>query len=94
MGHRRSAVASLLDVKEISKAYGGVQAIRSCSFLVAEGSIAGLIGPNGAGKTTAFDVINGIVTPDTGAIVFRGTEVTGWMPHKITRLGLSRTFQI
>jgi neutral amino acid transport system ATP-binding protein len=94
MGHRRSAVASLLDVKDISKAYGGVQAIRSCSFLVAEGSITGLIGPNGAGKTTAFDVINGIVTPDAGAIVFRGTEVTGWMPHKITRLGLSRTFQI
>jgi branched-chain amino acid transport system ATP-binding protein len=71
-----------------------VQAIRSCSFAVAEGSITGLIGPNGAGKTTAFDVINGIVTPDAGAIVFRDTEVTGWMPHRITRLGLSRTFQI
>jgi len=71
-----------------------VQAIRSCSFAVVEGSITGLIGPNGAGKTTAFDVINGIVTPDAGAIVFRDTEVTGWMPHKITRLGLSRTLQI
>jgi branched-chain amino acid transport system ATP-binding protein len=91
---RRSAVATLLDLKNISKAYGGVQAVRSCSFAVREGSITGLIGPNGAGKTTAFDIVSGIVTPDEGAVTFDGVEVTGWMPHRVTRLGVSRTFQI
>jgi branched-chain amino acid transport system ATP-binding protein len=61
---------------------------------VREGSITGLIGPNGAGKTTAFDIVSGIVTPDEGAVTFDGVEVTGWMPHRVTRLGVSRTFQI
>jgi branched-chain amino acid transport system ATP-binding protein len=61
---------------------------------VREGSITGLIGPNGAGKTTAFDIVSGIVTPDEGAVIFDGVEVTGWMPHRVTRLGVSRTFQI
>lgn len=68
--------------------------MRSCSFGVVEGSITGLIGPNGAGKTTAFDVINGIVTPDAGSVSFEDTDITGWMPHRVTRLGISRTFQI
>jgi neutral amino acid transport system ATP-binding protein len=61
---------------------------------VAEGSITGLIGPNGAGKTTAFDIISGIVTPDEGSVLFDGVDVTDWMPHRITRRGVSRTFQI
>ena len=59
-----------------------------------EGSVTGLIGPNGAGKTTAFDIISGIVTPDEGSVSFAGTEVTDWMPHRVTRRGVSRTFQI
>lgn len=84
----------MLEVREISKAYGGVRAVNGSSFSVAEGSITGLIGPNGAGKTTAFDIIGGIVTPDSGSVSLDGTDVTGWMPHKITRLGVSRTFQI
>jgi branched-chain amino acid transport system ATP-binding protein len=83
-----------LDVQGITKSYGGLEAVRSCSFSVSPGSITGLIGPNGAGKTTAFDVISGIVTPDEGAVVFNGVDVTGWMPHRVTRLGVSRTFQI
>lgn len=87
-------VADLLEVQEISKAYGGIQAVDGCSFSVAEGSITGLIGPNGAGKTTAFDIISGIVTPDEGSVSFEGTEVTDWMPHRVTRRGVSRTFQI
>jgi len=87
-------VADLLEVREISKAYGGVQAVDRCSFTVKEGSITGLIGPNGAGKTTAFDIISGIVTPDEGTVWFDGIDVTGWMPHRVTRRGVNRTFQI
>jgi neutral amino acid transport system ATP-binding protein len=68
--------------------------VSGCSFTVAEGTITGLIGPNGAGKTTAFDIISGIVTPDQGNVHFDGTEVTDWMPHRVTRRGVSRTFQI
>jgi branched-chain amino acid transport system ATP-binding protein len=83
-----------MQVHEISKAYGGIQAVHSCSFSVDQGSITGLIGPNGAGKTTAFDVISGIVTPDAGTVEVDGVDVTGWMPHRITRRGVSRTFQI
>ncbi|MGH8949940.1 MAG: ABC transporter ATP-binding protein [Acidimicrobiia bacterium] len=83
-----------MDIRGITKTYGGVVAVRSCSFLVSTGSITGLIGPNGAGKTTAFDIVSGIVTADEGAVVFDGVDVTGWMPHRITRLGISRTFQI
>lgn len=84
----------MLEVQEISKAYGGVRAVEGCSFAVTERSITGLIGPNGAGKTTAFDIISGIVTPDSGSVSFNGTEITDWMPHRVTRRGISRTFQI
>ena len=59
-----------------------------------EGSITGLIGPNGAGKTTAFDVISGVLAPDSGRVFFDGVDMTGWLPHRVTRRGLSRTFQI
>ncbi|MGH8948705.1 MAG: ABC transporter ATP-binding protein [Acidimicrobiia bacterium] len=59
-----------------------------------EGSITGLIGPNGAGKTTAFDVISGVLAPDSGSVYFDGVDMTGWLPHRVTRKGLSRTFQI
>jgi branched-chain amino acid transport system ATP-binding protein len=61
---------------------------------VEEGSITGLIGPNGAGKTTAFDVISGVLAPDSGTVHFDDTHITGWLPHRVTRKGLSRTFQI
>lgn len=84
----------MLAVRDVSKAYGGIQAVAKCTFSVEEGSITGLIGPNGAGKTTAFDIISGIVTPDEGNVVFDGVDVTNWMPHRITRRGVSRTFQI
>lgn len=87
-------VTDLLEVQGISKAYGGIQAVKDSSFSVTEGSITGLIGPNGAGKTTAFDIISGIVTPDEGSVFFEGIEVTDWMPHRVTRRGVSRTFQI
>ena len=87
-------VTDLLEVRDISKTYGGVQAVNRCSFSVTNGSITGLIGPNGAGKTTAFDIISGIVAPDEGSVIFDGREITEWMPHRVTRSGVSRTFQI
>ena len=87
-------MTALLETRGLNKAYGGLQAVRDCSIAVREGSITSLIGPNGAGKTTAFDVINGVVSPDSGRVIFDGTDVTGVFPHKLTRLGMSRTFQI
>jgi branched-chain amino acid transport system ATP-binding protein len=84
----------LLEAREISKAYGGVRALAGATIAVEDGSITGLIGPNGAGKTTAFDVISGVLAPDSGTVHFDDTDITGWLPHRVTRKGLSRTFQI
>jgi branched-chain amino acid transport system ATP-binding protein len=84
----------LLEVDHVSKAFGGVRAVADCSFAVQEGTITALIGPNGAGKTTAFNLISGILTPDSGRIRFAGNDITGLRPHKIARLGVGRTFQI
>ena len=86
--------AALLDVTGLSKRFGGLQAISDLSLRVGEGEIVGLIGPNGAGKTTAFGLISGFLTPDAGAIQFRGRSITGLPPHRVCALGLARTFQI
>lgn len=85
---------ALLELRNVRKAYGGIIAVNGASFEVAEGGITALIGPNGAGKTTAFDTISGVVEPDEGEIVFDGLDVTGLMPHVITKHGMGRTFQI
>ncbi len=87
-------MTALLEVRDLNKAFGGLQAVNRCSFNVEVGSITALIGPNGAGKTTAFDIINGVLQPDSGTVRFRGRDVTGLLPHRLTRLGISRTFQI
>ncbi len=87
-------MTALLEVRDLNKAFGGLQAVNRCSFNVEVGSITALIGPNGAGKTTAFDIINGVLAPDSGTVRFRGRDVTGLLPHRLTRLGISRTFQI
>ncbi len=84
----------ILEARDLNKAFGGLQAVRRCSFEVAAGSITALIGPNGAGKTTVFDILNGILAPDSGRVIFDGRDVTGLMPHSLTRRGVSRTFQI
>ena len=85
---------ALLDVTGLSKRFGGVRAISDLSLRVGEGEIVALIGPNGAGKTTAFGLISGFLTPDAGAIHFRGRSITGLPPHRVCALGLARTFQI
>lgn len=85
---------ALLELHNVTKDFGGLRAVDHVSFQVKRGSITALIGPNGAGKTTLFNVITGLLKPTEGQVVFSGTDITGWPPHRIIRLGMSRTFQI
>ena len=84
----------ILKVSGVGKRFGGVRAVHQVSFHINEGEIFGLIGPNGAGKTTLFNLINGVIRPDEGSVVFRGQDITGMQPYRVVRLGLSRTHQI
>jgi len=84
----------ILDVRGVSKTYGGLKAVQQVTFDVREGEIVGIIGPNGAGKTTLFNLLNGVVMPDEGAVSFAGTAITGWKPNAICRAGIGRTFQV
>jgi ABC-type branched-subunit amino acid transport system ATPase component len=84
----------LLKVENISKAFGGVQAVQNVSFAVNKGDILGIIGPNGSGKTTLANLTTGFVRPDRGTVLFKGRVITGAPPHKIANLGLTRTFQV
>jgi neutral amino acid transport system ATP-binding protein len=85
---------ALLETHGLVKDFGGLRAVDGATFSVEEGSITSLIGPNGAGKTTAFNLINGTLRANAGRVVFDGHDITGWRPHRITRRGISRTFQI
>lgn len=84
----------MLEVKGLSKHFGGIRAVDDCTFSVEKGSITALIGPNGAGKTTAFNCISRTMTPTRGEVWLDGERIDGMRPHKITARGLSRTFQI
>ncbi len=86
--------APVLEVRELSKRFGGVAAVSGCSLRLGPGRIYGLIGPNGSGKTTLFDCITGLVRRDAGEIRFRGRRIDGLPTHRITRLGIGRTFQV
>jgi len=83
----------LLEVKNIGKRFGGLQAVKDVSFTVQPGMIKAVIGPNGAGKTTLFHLVSGFLAPDTGTITFQEHSIHGREPHEIAGLGLSRTFQ-
>jgi branched-chain amino acid transport system ATP-binding protein len=83
----------LLEVNNISKRFGGLQAVKDVSFSVQENSIKAVIGPNGAGKTTLFNLLSGFLLPDSGAIVYKGRPIHAKSPHEIAQQGLSRTFQ-
>ncbi|HEX2424032.1 MAG TPA: ABC transporter ATP-binding protein [Actinomycetota bacterium] len=84
---------NLLDVRGVSKHFGGLYALSGLDFAVEEGEIVSIIGPNGAGKSTVFNVITGLYAPDDGDVVFRGESIVGLTPNQITRLGIARTFQ-
>lgn len=85
---------ALLQTQALSKSFGGIKAVDVCTFDVKQGSITALIGPNGAGKTTVFNIISGLLKPDSGSITFDGYRIDSKQPHQITRKGISRTFQI
>jgi branched-chain amino acid transport system ATP-binding protein len=85
--------APLLDVKSLTKFFGGLCAVRDFDLALAPGSLTGLIGPNGAGKTTVFNTITGLYEPSGGQISFKGEPIAGLEPFEITRLGIGRTFQ-
>ncbi len=84
----------MLELKAVSKSFGGLRATDAVSLVVPEGHIVSLIGPNGAGKTTLFAIASGFLKPDSGFIRFLGQDVTGLPPHEVCRLGLVRTFQV
>ena len=84
----------LLRTEQVHKAYGGVQALESCTLEVDEGSVAGLIGPNGSGKTTLFNVITGYARADTGEVYLGGQRITNVAPDRVFALGIGRTFQL
>ncbi len=84
----------MLDIRALSKRFGGLHAVRDVALAVPEGRIVALIGPNGAGKTTTFAMIAGFIRPDAGTITFDGRDITGLRPDRIAGRGMVRTFQI
>jgi branched-chain amino acid transport system ATP-binding protein len=84
----------VLEVKNLSRAFGGIQAVSGVSFQLRKGEIVGLIGPNGAGKTTLVNLVTGVVPPSAGSVFFEGRDVTRQRPWQAARRGLARTFQI
>jgi branched-chain amino acid transport system ATP-binding protein len=84
----------LLVIDRVTKRFGGLVAVNDISIEVKKGEILGLIGPNGSGKTTLFNIITGLYSPDGGTITFKGERIEGLKPHKISRKGIGRTFQV
>jgi branched-chain amino acid transport system ATP-binding protein len=89
--HHRSG---LLEIKGLTRAFGGLMAVSDLDLSIRPGEFFGLIGPNGAGKTTVFNLISGVIPPTKGSILLGGTDITGIPTHAITRRGLARTFQL
>ena len=87
-------MAKVLEVHELAKSFGGVQAVNKLSFDLREGQLLAMIGPNGAGKSTCFNLINGQLRPDYGKVVIMGRKINGYKPRQVWKLGVGRTFQI
>lgn len=83
----------ILEARGLSKSFGGIKALNGVDLLLRKGELAGLIGPNGSGKTTVFNVITGIYRPDRGTVTMETKRIAGLAPHRISRLGIARTFQ-
>jgi len=87
-------MSAFLEVKNLRKEFGGVVAVDDNNFSVQQGERLGIIGPNGAGKTTTFNMIAGYFKPTSGTITYEGRKISGLKPHKISQMGIGRTFQI
>jgi len=87
-------MTALLNVRDLSKRFGGLQAVKDVSFSLAPGTITGVLGPNGAGKTTLFNLLTGFIGFDSGSVEFDGRSIARLPPHRIVNRGLSRTFQL
>jgi branched-chain amino acid transport system ATP-binding protein len=85
---------TILEARDLRKAFGGVQAVDGCSFAVPHGKISGLIGPNGSGKTTTFNLLTGLAQPDDGRVLYKGEDIAGLRPYQVFRKGITRTFQV
>ncbi|HZL36566.1 MAG TPA: ABC transporter ATP-binding protein [Tepidisphaeraceae bacterium] len=92
-GNKSNLFVLLLQLHNISLQFGGVTALRDFAFDLNAGELVGLIGPNGAGKTTAFNIVTGVYRPTAGSVTMNGRRIDGLPPHRISRLGLARTFQ-
>lgn len=90
---KKARETPILQVKAISKHFGGVYAVKDCTLDITQGAITSIIGPNGAGKTTLFNLVCGILNPDRGAVIFDGKTISQQSTHLIARHGISRTFQ-
>jgi len=84
----------VLQIKSLSKSFGGFKAVSNANLDVKKGEIVAVIGPNGAGKTTLFNLITGVLKPDSGTVLFKGLDITGLSPHIICKKGISRSFQV
>lgn len=84
----------MLEVKGLSKSFGGFLAVNKANLEVSKGEIVAVIGPNGAGKTTLFNLVTGILKPDEGQVIFKGEEITGLPAHKTCKKGITRSFQV
>jgi len=83
----------MLEIRGLTKHFGGIRAVDGVDLLLGEGDLVGLIGPNGSGKTTVFNLVTGIYRPDAGSMALEGENLVGIQPHRINRLGIARTFQ-
>lgn len=84
----------ILEIKHLSKAFGGLRATNDVSYTMQSGEFSAIIGPNGAGKSTLFNLLTGYHKADSGEVRYKGTPITNWPPHRICRLGVSRAFQV
>ena len=94
VNRQRSDGPIAMEVRSVSKAFGGLQAVRDVSIRITRGEILGIIGPNGAGKTTLFNLLNGFIATDQGDILFEGVDIAGRRPYEICAAGVGRTFQV